>query len=50
MRNKNISFKEQDICIRIDRAFKSWVVTIMVEDIYFKTFSQNPKAEDLKNI
>ncbi len=43
-----ISFKEKNIYIGIDVHFKSWVVTIMVEDIIYKTFSQNPKAKDLK--
>jgi len=47
-KGKTISFKEQNIYIGIDVHLKSWVVTIMVEDTYFKTFSQNPKAQDLQ--
>jgi len=37
-KSKNISFKEQNIYIGIDVHLNSWVVTIMVEDIYFRTF------------
>jgi len=45
---KKISFKEQNIYIGIDVHFKNWVVTIMVEETVYKTFSQNPGAKDLK--
>ncbi len=46
---KKICFKEQNIYIGIDVHFKNWVITIMVEDIVYKTFSQNSNATDLKN-
>jgi len=45
---KKICFKEQNIYIGIDVHFKNWVITIMVEDIVYKIFSQNPNAKDLK--
>ncbi|NOZ35805.1 MAG: IS110 family transposase [Chlorobi bacterium] len=45
---KKISFKKQNIYIGIDVHFKNWVITIMAEDIVYRTFSQNPKAKDLK--
>lgn len=45
---RKISFKEQNIYIGIDVYLKNWAVTIMVEGTVYKTFSQNPKAKDLK--
>ncbi len=44
---KKISFKGQNIYIGIDVHFKSWVITIMVGNISYKTFSQNPDAKEL---
>jgi len=44
---KKLSFKGQNIYIGIDVHLKSWVVTIMAEDIVYKTFSINPEAKEL---
>ena len=44
---KKISFKGQNIYIGIDVHFKSWVITIMIGTIVYKTFSQNPDAKEL---
>ncbi len=45
---KSISFKGQDIYVGIDVHLKSWVITIMVEEVVHKTFSQDPDAKLLK--
>lgn len=42
-----ISFNEKDIYIGIDVHLKNWKVSIMVEDIYHKTFVQPPDAKHL---
>ncbi|WP_430817915.1 IS110 family transposase [Carboxylicivirga sp. RSCT41] len=44
---KTISFKGQDIYVGIDVHLKSWVVTIMLEEVVHKTFSQDPDANKL---
>ncbi len=44
---KRISFKGQNIYVGIDVHLKSWTVTIMVEEVVYKTFSQNPDAKVL---
>lgn len=46
---KELSFKGQNIYIGIDVHFKSWVVTVMVGNIVYKTFSQDPNAEKLSS-
>lgn len=44
---RTISFKGQNIYVGIDVHLKSWTVTIMVEEVVCKTFSQNPDAKVL---
>lgn len=39
-----ISFKGQNIYIGIDVHKKNWTITIMVGEVVYKTFSQNPDA------
>jgi transposase len=44
-----INFNGQNIYIGIDVHLKSWTVTIMIENIIFKTFSMDPSPEILAN-
>lgn len=44
-----ISFEGQNIYIGIDSHLKNWVITIMFNQMLYKTFSQNPNAKDLAN-
>ena len=46
---KKIDFKDQNIYAGFDAHLKSWKVTIMAEDIIYKTFTQPPKPEVLYN-
>ena len=46
---KTICFKGQSIYVGIDVHLKSWTVTIMVGEVVFKSFSQNPCAKTLAN-
>lgn len=47
--NYKLDFKGKDVYSGIDAHLKSWRISIMVEGIQCKTFSQDPKAEILKN-
>ncbi len=42
-----ISFNGQNVYAGLDVHLNSWKVTVMVEDIVYKTFSQDPSAEIL---
>jgi transposase len=44
-----INFQGQNVYVGIDVHLKTWKVTIMLEDIVYKTFSQDPSAEILYN-
>lgn len=44
---KKISFKGHNIFIGMDVHLKSWVISIMVGEVTYKTFSQNPEADEL---
>jgi len=44
---KAISFKGKEICCGIDTHLKSWTVTIIVGEVMYKSFSQNPCAKTL---
>lgn len=44
-----ISFKGQRVYIGIDVHLKSWTITIIVEDVIYKSFSQDPNVRVLKN-
>ena len=44
---KQICFKGQSIYCGIDSHLKSWTITVMVGDLVFKTFSQDPCAKTL---
>lgn len=44
---KGLDYKGQDIFIGIDVHLKSWKVTVMMEKLYKKTFSQSPCPEEL---
>lgn len=46
---KTISFKGQNIYIGIDTHLKSWTITIIVEEVIYKPFSQDPNAKTLAN-
>lgn len=47
--NYELDFTGQDIYAGIDAHLKSWKITIMVQGISCKTFSQDPDADILKN-
>jgi transposase len=44
---KKLDFTGQDIYVGIDTHLKSWKVTIMVDNVLYKTYSQPPQAEVL---
>ncbi len=46
---KTISFKGQSIYCGIDVHLKSWTVTVIVGEVLYKTFSQDPYAKTLLN-
>jgi transposase len=46
---KKIDFTNQNIYVGFDAHLKSWQVTVMAEDIVYKTFSQPPRPEVLYN-
>ena len=46
---KKIDFTGQNIYVGFDAHLKSWKVTIMAEDVMYKTFTQPPKPEVLYN-
>jgi len=48
-KSKQLDFKGQDIFIGLDTHLKNWRVSIMVNESPFKTFSQDPRPERLKN-
>jgi transposase len=48
-KGKQLNFSGQNIYIGLDTHLKSWKVTIIVGDVFFKTFSQDPDAEILFN-
>ena len=46
---KKLNFTGKDIYIGIDVHLKSWVITLVIDGVFFKTFSQNPTALELSN-
>ena len=46
---KKIDFTDQNIYVGFDAHLKSWKVTVMAENIVYKTFTQPPKPEVLYN-
>lgn len=46
---KQFDFSGQDIFVGLDTHLKNWRVSIMVGETPFKTFTQDPRAELLKN-
>jgi transposase len=46
---KKIDFTDQNIYAGFDAHLKSWKVTIMAEDVVYKTFTQPPRPEILFN-
>ena len=46
---KKLDFTDQNIYIGFDAHLKDWKVTIMTEDVVYKTFTQPPKPEVLYN-
>jgi len=46
---KKVDFSGQKIFVGIDCHLKNWVVTVMLDQLIYKTFSQNPSARDLAN-
>lgn len=45
--NKTLSFKGQKIYNGIDVHKKSWTITVIVGDVVYKTFTQDPDAQQL---
>ncbi len=48
-KSKQLDFSGYDIFVGLDTHLKSWKTTVIVGDNVFKTFSQNPKPQILKN-
>jgi len=48
-KSTTINFKGQNIYVGIDVHLKSWKVTIIVNDMEHKTFSQDSDAKTLSN-
>jgi len=48
-KSKQLDFEGQDIFIGLDTHLKNWMVSIMVNESPFKTFSQDPRPETLRN-
>jgi transposase len=46
---RKIGFTNQNIYVGFDAHLKSWKVTVIAEDIVYKTFTQPPKPEVLYN-
>jgi len=46
---KHLDFSGQNIYAGLDTHLKNWRVSIVVENFFYKTFSQDPRAEVLKN-
>lgn len=46
---KHLDFSGQDIFVGLDTHLKNWRVSIIVGDSFYKTFSQDPRAEVLNN-
>ena len=44
---RTLSFKGQKIYVGIDVHLKSWTVTILLEDMFYRKFRQNPSAGEL---
>ena len=44
---RTLSFKEQKIYVGIDVHLKSWTVAILLENIFYRKFRQNPSAAEL---
>ena len=44
-----LDYSGQNIYIGFDTHLKSWKTTIRIGDAFYKTFSQDPKAEVLSN-
>ncbi len=49
MKRRTLDFSGQNIYVGLDTHLKNWRVSIVVEDIVWKTFSQDPSPEVLKN-
>ncbi len=47
--SKKIDFKDQNIYVGFDAHLKSWKVTVMAEEMVYKTFVQPPEPELLFN-
>jgi transposase len=48
-KDKQLDFSGQDIFVGLDTHLKSWQVSIMVGEIFSKTYSQDPNSETLRN-
>ncbi|MCW0485039.1 IS110 family transposase [Gaoshiqia sediminis] len=48
-KGKTINFQGQNIYMGIDVHLKNWKVTVMIENVVHKTFSQDPQAGVLAN-
>jgi transposase len=47
MQNNKLNFSDQNVYVGFDVHLKDWKVSIMVDDIHHKTFSQDPSPEIL---
>lgn len=45
---KQLNFEGQNIYVGIDTHLKNWRITILSEELSHKTFSMNPKAEEIQ--
>ena len=48
-KDKQLDFSGQDIFVGLDTHLKSWQVSIMVGATFYKTYSQDPNSETLRN-
>lgn len=48
-KSKQLDFSGKNVFIGLDTHFKSWRVSILIEETFYKTFSQDPGAMVLKN-
>ena len=44
---RTISIKGQNIYVGIDVHLRSWKVSIMLDNLYYKTISMNPNVDEL---
>ncbi len=48
-KSKQLDFTGQNIYIGLDTHLRNWKATVMVENTFYKTFSQDPVPKNLSN-